>query len=106
MSNWGERLSCADSSLSFICAMSAPSRSPVRRRWPPRGSVLQPGLLEVTQHQAAHSTEGVWIGRVQRRISPQHAPALAAQNLFQIVHVAVDGLDVGIAAIEQDFQVV
>src|SRR6202051_4145962 len=99
MSNWLERGWCGYSwrtSTRGIAApaprpLAPPSASPRLRRWRPPGSILQPGLLEVAQHQAAHPAERVWIGRVQRRISPQHAPALAAQDLFQIVHGAVDG---------------
>src|SRR3984885_16354712 len=101
----GPRWSSA-SCAPFMRATCAPWRPPPPRRSPACRSILQPGFLEVAQHEAAYPTQRVRIGGVQRWISPQHAPALAAQDLFEVVHVPVDGLDVGIAALEQDLQVV
>src|ERR1700687_5217001 len=96
---------CVHSCATFMRVMSAPCRSPARRRWPPRDSILQPGLLEVAQHQAAYPTQRIRIGRMQRGIAPQQPPALAEQDLSQGLHIAVDRLDIGITAVEQDFQV-
>src|SRR3974390_338575 len=60
-----------------------------------------PERLEVIQHQAAHLIDlGVFRGE-ERRISPQHRPALGAQYAVEIAHVAFNGLKVGILAPEQ-----
>src|SRR5437016_9153150 len=62
------------------------------------------------EHQPAHRGHGVVAGlvvagREDGRPAPQQLPALAAQDLAQVLDIALDRFHVGIPAPEEDFQV-
>jgi hypothetical protein len=57
----------------------------------------------VAEHQAAHGRHGVVGGGKDGRPAPQQLPVLAAQDLAQVLDVALDGLDVGVSATIEDF---
>src|SRR5882724_10354817 len=67
--------------------------------------LLGPECLEVSQHQAADLAQLIVVGGEQRWISAQHGPTLGAQNPVQVSQVALDGLEIGVLASEQGFDI-
>ena len=74
-------------------------------RRPRLPAIAGPDSLDMPEHQAAHGGHRVLGGGENRRTAPQQLPALAAQDLAQILDVAVDGLDVGVASAVEDLQI-
>src|SRR6266478_1588537 len=70
-----------------------------------RLSVAGPDSLYVPEHQATHRGHGIGAGRENGRPAPQQLPALAAQDLAQVLDVALHGLHVGVTAAVEYFQV-
>src|ERR1700758_2750493 len=68
-------------------------------------SVARPDSLYMPEHEAAQGRHGVGGGSEDRRPPPQQLPALAAQDLPQVVEISLDGLDVGVTAVVEGLQV-
>src|SRR5579859_2675333 len=70
----------------------------------PPQSVIRPDSLYIPEHQPAHGAHRVLDGGEDRRPPPQQLPVLTAQHLTQELDVAIDRLDIGIAAAVELFQ--
>src|SRR5215467_16191918 len=68
-------------------------------------SVPGPDSLYMSKHEPAHGRHRIGGGGEDRGPPAQQLPALAPQHLAQVVEIAVDGLEVGIAALVEDLQV-